>query len=446
MRRWLYSISFYFTGLFYACCGGIVIALILAFFFPVLELVALIGLACLCIAVVMDLVMIYTRKVPVKAERVVGERFSNSDENRVQIHIANLLPYKIDITVIDELPYQLQVRNWKTALTVVPGITSTITYTVKPVERGVYRFGHINVFITGILKMVTRQVLCGEEKAVAVYPSYLQMRRFELMVNTSQLQEAGTRRLRKLGNSLEFEQIREYVLGDDYRTINWQATARKSAIMVNHFMDERSQQVICLIDKGRTMKMPFEGLSLLDYAINASLALGNLVLHKQDKAGLLTFGSTIGQFIPPDKKATQLSLIMEALYRQETDFMDSNFEALYSVVRYKIKQRSLLMLFTNFESTYGLERQLPYLKKLAAHHPLLVVFFNNTELSQLIEQRANTLEEIYTQTVAAKFAFEKKQMVRELHKHGIMSLLTTPEQLTADTLNKYFELKARQVM
>lgn len=446
MRRLLYSISFYFTGFFYACCGVILALLILAFLVPVLETVALIALAGLCLAVLADLAIVYRHKIPVKAERVAGDRFSNSDDNRVQIYISNLLSYKTEITVIDELPYQLQIRNWKKQLSVAPGHTSVISYMVKPAERGVYRFGHVNVFITGMLKMVTRQLKCGEEKEVAVYPSFLQMRRFELMVNTSQLQEAGTRRLRKLGSSLEFEQIREYVLGDDYRTINWQATARKSAIMVNHFMDERSQQVICLIDKGRTMKMPFEGLSLLDYAINASLALGNLVLHRQDKAGLLTFGSTMGQFIAPDKKATQLSLIMEALYRQETDFTDSNFEALYASVRYKIKQRSLLMLFTNFESIYGLERQLPYLKKLATHHPLLVIFFNNTELAQLTEERATTMEQIYIQTVAAKFAFEKKQMVRELHKHGIMSLLTTPQQLTADTLNKYFELKARQVM
>lgn len=446
MRALLYRLSFYFTGLFYACCGIIIVLFVLAFFFPVLEQVGVIAVLCVSITVLLDMVISYTKKIPVTATRVCGDRFSNSDDNKVLLHVHNLLPYKIAIAVIDELPFQFQARNWKTTLTVPAGVTSTITYLVKPQERGVYQFGKVNIFITGVLRMVIRQVKAGEEKEVAAYPSYLQMRRFQLMAATNQLQEVGSRRLRKLGNSLEFEQIREYVLGDDYRTINWKATARKSAIMVNNFMDERSQQVICVIDKGRTMKMPFEGLSLLDYAINTSLALSNMVLYKQDKAGLLTFGRNTDQFIAPDKKATQLPLIMEALYRQETDFQDSDFEALYATVRYRVKQRSLLILFTNFESIYGLERQLSYLKKLAAGHPLLVVFFKNTELTQVLERKAGNLEQIYTQTIAAKFDFEKRQMVRELHKHGIMSMLTTPQQLTINTLNKYFELKARQVM
>jgi len=211
-------------------------------------------------------------------------------------------------------------------------------------------------------------------------------------------------------------------------------------------MDERSQQVICLIDKGRSMKMPFEGMTLLDYAINATLVLSNIVLMKQDKSGLLTFGKKIDQFIQPDKKPAQINLILQTLYMQQTDFMDSDFEALYVYMRYHLNQRSLLILFTNFESLYSMERQLPYLKQLATHHPLLVIFFENTELNALQQQKAHKLEEVYYQTIANKFAFEKRQIIKELQKHGIMSLLTAPQKLTANTINKYLELKERQVV
>jgi uncharacterized protein (DUF58 family) len=294
--------------------------------------------------------------------------------------------------------------------------------------------------------MVVRHIRSGNEKLVSVYPSILQMKHFQLMAVTNQLQEAGTRRLRKIGQSLEFEQIKEYVPGDDYRNINWKATARRPGIMVNNFMDERSQQVICLIDKGRNMKAPFNGMALLDYAINTTLALSNIILLKQDKSGLVTFGKKIDQVIQPDKKPTQISLILEALYKQKTDYLDSDFEALYSTIRYRLKQRSLLILFTNFESLYSLERQLPYLKKLSSHHALMVVFFENTELTELLAQKANTLEEVYVKAIATKFAFEKKQIVKELQKHGIMSLLTPPEKLTINTINKYLEIKARRVL
>lgn len=446
MKKLLYRLSFYFTRLFYIAAGLVVGLFILAFFFPKLEMAGKVTLLCLVIMVTLDLIIAYVKKNPVIVKRICGERFSNGDDNRVTLEITNQLPYTLALTLIDELPFQFQQRNWKVSAAAPASGTIQVNYTVKPTERGVYQFGITNVFVRGVLGMISRHIKAGGEKEVATYPSFIQMRRYQLLAATNQLMETGSRRLRKIGNSLEFEQIREYVLGDDYRTINWKATARKNAIMVNSFMDERSQQVICLIDKGRTMKMPFEGMSLLDYAINASLVLSNIVLSKQDKAGILAFGKRVDQYIAPDKKATQLGLILEGLYRQETDFMDSDFDSLYAAVRYRIKQRSLLILFTNFESSYGLERQLPYLQKLASHHPLLVVFFENTELADFLQKKAGNLEEIYTQTIAAKFAFEKRQMVKELQKHGIMAMLTPPQKLTANTLNKYLELKARQVV
>jgi uncharacterized protein (DUF58 family) len=194
------------------------------------------------------------------------------------------------------------------------------------------------------------------------------------------------------------------------------------------------------------MKMPFEGMTLLDYAINTTLVLSNIVLLKQDKAGLLTFSKQIDQYVPADKRSTQLSLLLETLYRQQTTFTDSDFEALYTTIRYRIKQRSLLILFTNFESMYGLERQLPFLKQLSAHHALLVIFFENTELHELQQQHAVTLEQVYNKAIANKFALEKRQMVKELQKHGIMAMLTAPQKLTANTINRYLEIKARQVV
>jgi uncharacterized protein (DUF58 family) len=242
---------------------------------------------------------------------------------------------------------------------------------------------------------------------------------------------------------MEFEQIKEYVRGDDYRTINWKATARKGDLMVNNFTDERSQQIYCLINKGRVMKMPFNGLTLLDYAVNASLVLSNVALVKQDKAGLITFEKNLDTFLLADKKTTQMNLILESLYKQKTDFLEPDFEKLYSVIRNRITNRSLLVLFTNFESLESLEREMTALKKIAKYHLLLVIFFENTELKSLMESKTSTMEEIYIKTIAEKFAYEKKLMVKELHKNGIPSILTTPENLTVNTVNKYLEMKTR---
>ena len=191
------------------------------------------------------------------------------------------------------------------------------------------------------------------------------------------------------------------------------------------------------------MKMPFNGMTLLDYAINAALVLTNVALVRQDRAGLITFEKNLDTFLPADKKPTQMNAVLETLYRQRTDFLESDFEKLFSVIRHRVSHRSLLVLFTNFESMQSLQREMTALKKIAKYHLLLVVFFENTELKALRERGADSLENIYIKTIAEKFVFEKRLMVKELQKNGIASMLSTPENLTVNAINKYLELKSR---
>jgi uncharacterized protein (DUF58 family) len=184
-------------------------------------------------------------------------------------------------------------------------------------------------------------------------------------------------------------------------------------------------------------------MTLLDYAINASLVLCNVALVKQDKAGLITFEKNLDTFLQADKKPTQMNLVLETLYKQNTEFLEADSEKLFSVIRNRVTNRSLLVLFTNFESLESLQREMPALKKIAHYHLLLVVFFENTELKSLVQKNAGSMEDIYIKTIAEKFAFEKRLMVKELHKNGIPSILTTPQNLTVNTVNKYLELKNR---
>jgi uncharacterized protein (DUF58 family) len=416
----------------------------LGYLAPELFTTAIVVLIFTVISVLVDFYLLYRQKKGIEAKRFLAERLSNGDENKIAIHLKNNYDYKISCTILDELPFQLQERKWNRQLQMAANSEAVLEYFIKPQERGEYNFGNINVYVEGPLKLARRRYIFEQEKTVKVYPSFIQMRRYQLHAIGSHLQETGVKRMRKLGHSMEFEQIKEYVRGDDYRTINWKATARHGDFMVNTFTDERSQQIYCIINKGRVMKMPFEGMTLLDYAINASLVLSNVALQKQDKAGLITFAQQLDAFIPADKKPTQINNILETLYKQQTDFLEPDFEKLFSVVRNRITQRSLLVLFTNFESFESLERELSSLKKLAHYHLLMVVFFENTELKELIESKATTTEDIYIKTIAEKYRYEKQLIAKELQKHGIISVLSTPQKLTINSLNKYLELKNKQ--
>ena len=396
--------------------------------------------------VLLDYIALFARRNGAEAKRIMSDRFSNGDENKVEIRIINNYPFLIFATVIDEVPVQFQERKFKISVNVKSGDEKTITYKLRPVQRGEYVFQDIHVFTKTPLQLVTRRITIETEEIVKVLPSYFALRNFELKAHSSNLAEAGSKRMRKLGHSLEFEQIKEYVRGDDIRTIHWKATARKGQLMVNNYTDERSQQVYCLIDKGRVMKMPFEGMTLLDYAINASLILARVALIKQDKAGIITFSEQIGNVLPADRKAGQMNQILEVLYRQQTQFLESDFEKLYALVRTRITQRSLLILFTNFESLSSLQRQLPFIKSMAKNHLVMVIFFENTELKQLTESNVENMEELYIRTIAERFSYEKRLIVKELQQQGIVTILTAPQNLTVNTVNKYLELKARRAI
>jgi uncharacterized protein (DUF58 family) len=404
------------------------------------------GIAVLVLAgigIAFDLVLLYQKR-GISGNRITAERWSNGDENRIVIELRNSYDFDVDCYVVDELPVQFQERGWLRHVRVEAGTTKETEYFLKPLERGEYHFGVINVFVHSHLNLVQRRYRIAVEQAIKVYPSFIQMRRYELLGIGSRTEQMGVKRMRRLGHSMEFEQIKEYVSGDDYRTINWKATARRGDLMVNNYTDERSQQIYCLVNKGRVMKMPFEGLTLLDYSVNAALVLLNTALQKHDKAGLITFAESLDTFIPADKKPGQLNQILESLYRQETAFLEPDFEKLFSAVRNRITQRSLLVLFTNFETLESLERELPSLKRLAHYHLLVVVLFENTELKQLTEAKVHTTEDIYMKTIAEKYRHEKFLIARELHKNGIVAVLSTPQRLTVNALNKYLELKNRQ--
>jgi uncharacterized protein (DUF58 family) len=263
---------------------------------------------------------------------------------------------------------------------------------------------------------------------------------------SNNLFQYGVKKIRRIGHTMEFEQIKEYVPGDDIRTLNWKATAKKNSLMVNQFQDEKSQNIYMVIDKGRTMKMPFNGMSLLDYAINATLVMSNVILKKQDKAGMFSFSKKVDNRVVAEKRTSQMQKILENLYNVKTDFFESDYSRLYADIKKNINQRSLIILYTNFETLDGLHRQMPYLKGIAKSHLLVVVFFQNTELYQITNKKTETIQEVYDKVIAEKFIFEKKLIVTELKKYGIHSVLTQPENLTLDTINKYLEIKARGIL
>lgn len=435
----------FLTRRFYLTLTALVLAIGLGYAYPILFAIGKGALWIFLTVVAIDFILLYHKKA-ITAQRICADRFSNGDDNEVAISLTNEYPFKTYTTIIDEAPLIFQRRDVKFPLAIAAHSTGEVAYTLRPTERGVYAFGHIRVFARTLLGMVERRYTQGEKKDVKVYPSYLMLNHYELLAMSNNLTEMGIKRIRRVGNNTEFEQIKEYVEGDEYRTINWKASARKNQLMVNVYQDERSQQIYSVIDKGRVMQQSFNGMSLLDYSINAALVLSYVAIRREDKAGLITFSGNMDTSLSPSRRPGQMQHILEALYAQKANFDETDYSNLCVNVNNRISKRSLLVLYTNFSGMTALQRELPYLKLLNRRHRLLVVFFEDAEMSNYIREEKHSTLEYYQHVIAEKFAYEKRLIVSTLRQHGILSLLTTPEKLSIDVINKYLEMKQRQIL
>lgn len=389
--------------------------------------------------------MLYSNR-GLKGNRILPDKFSNSDENEVLVQLDNNYSFAIKVGIVDELPIQFQKRDFLQTTNIGGKQQHTYPYWVRPVERGEYVFGKLNLYATSVIGLIKRRYTFNNEQLVKVYPSFVQMKKYDFLAIDNRLSHIGLKKIRKIGHTMAFEQIKEYVVGDDVRTVNWKATAKHARLMVNQFQDEKMQPVYSVVDTSRVMKMPFNELKLIDYAVNSVLAFSNIALKKNDKVGLLDFSNKIGNFLPAQAKKTYLNTILETLYNIDSTYLDSDFGALQALVHRRITHRSLLLLYTNFEHISSLHRQLPYLQAIAKKHVLVVIFFENTELRKLSEIEATSIPDIFDKTIAEQFQFDKKVMVRELQQRGIQTVLTAPEDLTVNTINKYLEIKAKGLL
>ncbi len=426
--------------------GVLVLLYCFSFFIPFLFLPTSILLIALSVLFVIDLLFVLTLKKPFSVQRKTNVKWSLSDENNITLLIKNNTKLNFDIIIIEDLPNQFQLRNYNKKAKIKSDSTIKYPYNLIPLQRGEYNFGSTHIIINGKLKLVQIKHEYKLHQVVAVYPSIIQMKKYELTLLSKTLNFQGSRKTKKIGQSYEFDQIKEYVVGDDIRHINWNNTGRTGTIMVNQYEDEKSQPIYLLIDKSRNMLFPHNGLTLMDYAINTSLAVSNIALKKQDKVGLITFSNKIGSLIKANNKSNQLNAIMNELYSQQERPFEANFELLYKSIRSVVKVRSLFILFTNFSHSNNIEEHLNILRKIHHQHVLIIVFFKNQQLIDCCEQNPSSIKDIYLQNTAIKSQSETEAIIYKLNKLGFNTIYTLPKDLSINTISRYLEIKAKGVI
>ena len=436
--------NLYFTSRLYILSGVVVALFSISFYYHILFHLAQVILLSIIALSIADVIILFSKKNKISCNRDIAKVFSLNDANTVRINVKNNYQFTLFIEIIDEVPYQFQMRNFVIKCKLSSFQENNLTYNVVPKSRGLYQFKNINVLFSSPLNLAQRKVIFQQNMNVPVYPSIVQMKKYQLHINASVKHFEGLKKIQRIGHSYEFDHIKNYVIGEDPRSINWKASSRRNELMVNHYEDEKSQQVYCILNKSRLMKMPFNGLSLMDYSINTILTISNIALTKSDRIGLISFSDKIGTVIKSNRNNTQLQKILNALYNESERSLDPNYELLYSAIRFFIPNRSLLFLFTNFETAESLERNLKMLRRINKFHLLVPIIFENTEVDDFIsDSKVDHAIDIYYKVIARKMLNEKEIICSELKNHGIQYILSKPENLSINTINKYLELKSR---
>ncbi|MCH2215220.1 MAG: DUF58 domain-containing protein [Flavobacteriales bacterium] len=433
------------TPLFFSTGATAVFLCAFGFSFPLLFTLGKVITGLLFALALADIFILFNKNVRLTGKRELPRILGLADETEVKIILGFKSIMPLTAQILDEIPFQLQERNFQLEKTLNPG-KNILKYQIKPINRGTYKFGVLNVLIEGPLHLVKRRFPLQLQEDISVYPSIKQMHETELLAFSRKASPMGHKRHKRIGQSYEFEQISPFVEGDDYRNINWKATGKTRELMVNQYQDERSQNLYCVISKGRTMKMAFEHITYLDYAINATLAISNVALKKYDNVGLITFSDKIGTAIKAENRSGQIRKILDSLYDEKERSLEPDFELLFKSVNRLAQNRSLILLFANFESKHAADRALPMLKKISRKHVLVMILFQDSELSNLASEAKSNVEDIYRITLAARKVNEREEIINKLRKQGVHTISCKPETLSVEVVNKYLELKSRGII
>lgn len=404
--------------------------------------------------------------------RQVSEKMNLGAPNSVRL-LARLKPVRgsvqtLPIVIRDKPPlgWQIeevegqQVHVARLNLSPPPGQEASGEYFVTPTRRGDFSFGALSARYPTVLGLWLRQFTREAEEIVRVYPDTTEVARYELRLRQGRLRDIGLHLLKLRGQGAEFESLREYSTGDEYKSINWKASARRGKLIATNYEIERDQSIIIAIDCGRMMTAQADAhdrktsdmspdmipLSKLDCAINATVLLAHVAASMGDAVGLLLFSDQVLNFVPPRKGRVQTGTLIEALYSVQPTVVEPDYRSAYEHLITRKVRRALVVTFTDLIDREASQELLMASGALRRHHNPLCVTINNRDVIEMAEAVPESSTDLYSKAMAMQMQQQRAQALRELSQRGVGILDVQARDLTVATVNRYFDLKARQAL
>ena len=370
-------------------------------------------------------------------------KLSLGADNPVHLHVHNLGRRRATFSIRDEPP-----DDFDTPIRILNGACGpreswTDRYLVLPHRRGDYEFGDLNLRWRGPMGLITRQATLPAAQPVKVYPNLLDIRRYDLLVKQNRLQEMGLRNARLFGEGTEFERLREYQPDDEFRRINWKATARRNRPVTTEYQTERSQNIMIVLETGRMMRSPIEKIAKLDYVVNAALLLSYVATGKGDKIGLLSFADEVGAYLSPRQGRGQFYRMLELLYAIKAQPVEPNYDRALSFLSLKQRRRALVVIFTDLTAGISLDRLVPHATTLGKRSLPLVVTISDPDVHAAAAQKPARSLDVFEKNAAQTLLDERKLALQNLHRNGVLTLDVPANRLSLSVINQYLELKAK---
>lgn len=388
-------------------------------------------------------VLLSPRPDKLQVERRVPGKLSIGRPNRVELVLTNQSYHAVELEIIDEFPEEFKGEGRKIELRLEKRTSATLSYDIVPLRRGAFFFNRTVVRYRGILEMVVFQESYGEVTRVEVYPDITSISRFDLLMRRSHLMEIGLISERRRGTGTDFESLREYIKGDEFRKIDWKASARRNKLITREFQSEVNQSIMVMIDCGRSMGAVVDEITLLDHAVNGALLLGHQVLKKGDKIGLITFSDTPHQLLPPGRGKNHFFSFVRNLYAVQSNRVEPDFVAVLRALTMTTLRRSLLMIVTDLTSGDAVDKMLEAIPMVTRRHLPVIISVLDPRIRRAADLVPANSEQIFQKVVARNMINRISDMAGKIEQMGVATLIITPEQLSSSLLSQYLKAKLR---
>jgi uncharacterized protein (DUF58 family) len=375
-------------------------------------------------------------------ERCGEEDLSIYEREAIGFEIYNKSDYKLYIELVDEVPeFHFKAEGKLMKGFIEPHEKKISQYFVTPTKRGAYSFKNVHVRYEGRLKLCMKQFKASLDKEYRVYPNLKNLRKYRMSITNNRQLKQGEKSLRMIGRGTSFESLREYVAGDEYRKINWQATARENKPIVNQYEPEKNQHVHIFIDTGRPMSYTVRGCRKLDLAVNTALVLSDIVNQNGDKSALLIFNTEVSNMLPPGKGAGHRNQMLQELYHIGYTNQTSNYDEAFYYFKRKERHRSIIFLFTDFETAEEAENMLKVLPVISKNNLVVIMLIRNESLEAIASQKIKTQQELFDKGVALELLEERKKIISLLNRRGIFCVECEAESVELNAINQYIRIK-----